>query len=70
MAEVILVRAGGVHVEGAELVGVVLSAGRIHPLQCAESVTVEALSLGRVVDVNVDLFPLKSRPKLKLQLET
>lgn len=69
MAEVILVRASGVHLEGAELVRVVLSAGGIQPVEGAESVAVEALSIGRVVDVNVDVFPLKSRPQSKLQLK-
>lgn len=70
MAEVILVRATGVHLERAELVRIVLSACGIHPVQSVEPVTVELLSLSRVVRVNMDLFPLKSRPQLKLQLKT
>lgn len=70
MAEVILVRAGSMHLEGAELVGVVLSAGGIHPVEGVESVAVKTLSFGRVVDVNMDLFPLKSWPQSKLQLKT
>lgn len=69
MAEVILVRAGTVHLQGAELVRVVLFASGIHPIKDAESVTFEALFLGRVVDVNVDLFSLKSWPQSKLQLK-
>lgn len=69
MVEVILVRAGSEHLEGAELVRVVLSDGGIHPIKSAESVAVETLSVGRVVDMNTHTFPLKSRPQSKLQLK-
>lgn len=69
MAEVILVRAGGVHLNRAELVRVILPAGGIHPIKGAEPMAVETFSLGRVVDVNMDLFPLKGWPQSKLQLK-
>lgn len=66
MAKVILVRAGRVHLEGAEHVRVVLSDGRIHPIKSAESVAVETLSVGRIVDMNMHTLSLESRPKSKL----
>lgn len=70
MAEVILVRACDLHLKGAELVRVILSASGIHPIEDAESVAAETLPLRRVVNMNVDLFPLKSRTQSKLQLKT
>lgn len=66
VAEVILVRACHVHLQRAELIRVVLSTSGIDPVEGAETVAIKPSPLSWVVDVNMDLFPLKSWPKSKL----